>query len=815
VPEYLRPMDVIRPYDVYDIVKEGPRDLKLRPFDYRNPFPLKKSEDLPLEDTPELFDYYVNGNAAIGLPGGPECAIIDIHGTLRSFTGGWAFAIGSEETAPKLRCRHLLDGCIPVVSAEMEMDGCEYSFEYFAGEIANAPPCNYPVIGNGSYHWVGSIQPKGRNIFLYAACSVRAPSDQKKDIIISTGFAQAACICAGAYYADPACYAPPWEGAKLVGTADGRYRLIASNDGIEYTLALLDIRGGDIGEKKSGFGHIPPLSSQSPQRDAEYMLRSQKSLEAGETYTVSWLVPYFPLKLEQDEALLKAVPHELRQSCIDLWESRRKTGMQISIPEEKVQDSFIQALNHLDMCSVTLDHTEFPTPGPSGGHHVFYERDSVDMIYAYDLAGEKERAERMIDHYWLRNVGQESSGMVLWLLGKHFELTKDMAWASKMFPDVIRRMSWIVQTWANRQDENGGLLPATSIADNELIEGHFVSYHLYALSGVRAAVELAKAVGEEKLSEQWNEFHQLFYSSVFKRLEALLKETGGILTPAFEGYDAKPVKVHISWVKDPYTETPAGAYGETGGIDWHNLSAVFPTGILPPHHPWITSSLERWRHVYLEGIFPYPYDGDYCRLHNYNTMNLSETWLRRGDQAETLRDLYGLLLHTTATHASAECLDSSLRLDFGCTPHNWFSGKLVRFIRDLLVYEGHDRRLHLLGCISPAWMRPGMKMGIADAPTELGSISFKAAMLDKGVEIDIEYKALTGIEEIVVHMPPFLDIYKATADGTAIEYSKDGCIIPAATKKAAFFWTNEKLPDISYTEVVKAYIGDYKKRTKL
>jgi len=69
VPECLKPMDVMRPYDVYDIVKEGPRDLKLRPFDYRNPFPLKKSEDLPLEDTPELFDYYVNGNAAIGLPG--------------------------------------------------------------------------------------------------------------------------------------------------------------------------------------------------------------------------------------------------------------------------------------------------------------------------------------------------------------------------------------------------------------------------------------------------------------------------------------------------------------------------------------------------------------------------------------------------------------------------------------------------------------------------------------------------------------------------------------------------------------------------
>jgi len=51
-------------------------------------------------DEPDTFNYYCNDNAAIGLPGGPLCALVDIHGTLRSFSGAWAFGLGTEAEPP-------------------------------------------------------------------------------------------------------------------------------------------------------------------------------------------------------------------------------------------------------------------------------------------------------------------------------------------------------------------------------------------------------------------------------------------------------------------------------------------------------------------------------------------------------------------------------------------------------------------------------------------------------------------------------------------------------------------------------------------
>jgi hypothetical protein len=381
-------------------------------------------------------------------------------------------------------------------------------------------------------------------------------------------------------------------------------------------------------------------------------------------------------------------------------------------------------------------------------------------------------------------------------------------------PDVRRRMAWLVTTWVNSREANDGLLPATSIPDNELMAGHVVSYHLYALAGARAAATLAEVAGQPRLADQWRDFHREFQTAVLRRLEMLVRETGGVLTPGFEGYEAAAVTVNVSWVEKPYSYTPAGAYGETGGCDWHNVGAVFPTEMLPPDHPWITGSLARWRHAYVEGIFPYPSKGDYTLTHNYNTLNLSETWLRRGDYAEALRDLYGVLLHTTATHASAECVDTAGRRDFGCTPHNWFSAKLVRFIRDLLVYEGHDQRLHVLRGLAPAWMMPGMEVGLRAAPTEWGRLDFTATMRTQGFVLALEFRPRKGMRPppIVLHLPPFLQGVTVRADGQALPLGGGGWILPDVVCKVAVSWKPSPLPEISFEKVAAAYIADYRQR---
>jgi len=828
IPDSLLPADGVSP-DPWVVVIDGLRNLCARPFDYRNPLPLKRLEEIneagangantpafewPIHDAADAFDYYVNGNAALGLPGGPECALVDIHGTLRAFTGAWAFGPQPYDdypsvTPPPLRVRRLQDDRWPLVFAEADIDGTHYRFDYFACELPGAPLCSYPVKDNASYRWVGDRQPRGRNLFLWARCTAHGPEIPP----MLLAYQQRYALCSGAFYMKPA-YAPAWENMRTESIGDdrrGRFRLLGHHQGQAYTLGIVDRHWADVDRPNGSITHWPEPLPLSPERTAEWDLEIYG--DTGGVRTIDLLIPYFPLPRKEDACLLNAQYDDCREATINLWQQRRKTGMQIRIPELKVQNAFTQALNHLDLCSVTLGKSEFPTPGPSGGHHVFYERDNIDLIYAYDLISERERAERMIDHYGLYDVGQESSGMTLWLLGKHLALHGDAKWARKMLPEATRRMRWMIDTWRSSRDENDGLLPATLIPDNELIEGHFVSYHLYALAGAKAAVALAEAAGKPKLAAEWRAFYDHFRAAVMMRLGQLVEQTGGVITPGFEGYEAKAVTVNVTWVEEPYSYQPSGAYGETGGCDWHNVGAAFPTEVLPPDHPWITSSLMRWRQAYVEGIFPYPSKSDYTLLHNYNTLNLSETFLRRGESAEAVRDLYGVLLHTTATHASAEGVDTGGRRDFNCTPHNWFSAKLVRFIRDLLVYEAGSR-LHLLAGLSPAWMQHGQTLEITNAPTELGQLSFHVRMNKSGMHMTLDCVPHPSLEGFTLPLPSFLTGVQVTADGMTVEREKDGWPLPTACREIRVNWDDRPLPDVSFRRVVEAYIADYQRRAE-
>ena len=813
IPDCLLPREGVKP-DPFTIVRDGPRNLAQRPFDYRNPFPVQPLEQLnadehngsnalpsewPIDDSGETFDYYLNSRAAIGLPGGPECALVDFYGTLRAFTGAWAFGLGPAAAPPQLRVRRLLDGCLPVVLAEAEAEGVSYSFEYFAAEIDGAAPVDYLAPETKCYRWVGAERPQGRNLFFCARLRVSATDDRPARVTL--GFAQRACLCTGSPSSGGA-YAPAWNNLRLEGD-EGTWRLLADDGDDAITLAVLLCRGGEVSPSGGRIDHWPNPLSRAPDRPA----RLCSTVATNGELEIAWVVPCFPVQAREDGALLESRPAQLRSSSIELWRQRRSGGMQFHVPEPKVQGAYTQALNHLDMCLVTLGDTQFPTPGPSGGYHQFFGRDSVDLIYAYDLVGDHERAARMIEQYRLHEVDQETSGMVLWLLGRHFAFTRDGPWLDGMKDEIIRRMSWMVQAWNDGRDAHGGLLPPTSLVDNELIRGQFVSYHLYAVAGAREAAAMAATAGWGELAAEWSDFYDEFSASVVNRLGELVERTDGVITPGFAGYDAEPVMVPV-----PGSDSNipcAGAYGERGGVDWHNFCAAFPTGVLPPDHPWISSSLERWRHSYVEGAFPYPREDNYHWLHNYNTLNLSETWLRRGDYAEAIRDLYGALLHTSATHGSAEVVDSAGRRDFCCTPHGWFGAKVVRFIRDLLVYEGEDHRIHLLAGLSPAWMAPGAEVRIEDAPTDLGKLSLCAGMRDGGMDVDVLFDARADAAGIVLHLPPFLDATSVTADGQRHEATHSAVPLPATARAVEVKWRPATLPDISFDAIAAAFKENY------
>lgn len=831
IPQELLPCNSSghRQRDRFVIVEAGPRNLADCPFDFRNPFPLLADaavktlppngpqtipEQWPVGgDDPDVFNYYCNDNAAIGLPGGPHCALVDIHGTLRAFSGAWAFGLGEDAVPPSVRVRRLRKGWIPIVEAGCATGTFRARFSWFTTEIAETSPIAYPLPGNGSYQWVGAPNPSGRNLFHRIRCEIDNTEAASRPFDLHLGYAQSGALCSGAFYASPQ-HAPAWDRVWWQRREPDTTLLLARHGKDSLCLAILSHGGWRFRRTGNEIRHWPTPVPKAPARPAVTGAVLRQGIPAGDRAEVGLWVPEFPVPLDDLSVLLEADAAVLERRTEQAWRNRHARRPLFVIPETKVDHSFRQALNHLDMLSVAVGATEYPTPGPNGGHHIFYDRDASDMIHAYDVVGEHARAERMLDHYWLRHLGQEESGMILWQLGKHYDLTRDREWARRMFPMVTRCMTSLIRLWTDHQADNGGLLPPAALGDNELARGHYVSYHLYAAAGARAGARLATLLHEEPQAADWSAFAAMFDGIVIRRLRALGQATGGLITPTFEGFDAPPMTVDMFWEVPPRKHTYAGAFGANGGCDWHNLAAVFPTGVLSPHDPLITSSVARWRHMYVEGAFPYAQDSDYARVHNYNGMNLSGAWLRRNDWAETVRDLYGALLHTSATHASGEIVNSATRADYNCTPHNWFSGKLVRFIRDLLVYEDDQGRLHLLGGLAPAWMRTGLAVGVQEAPTEYGKLTYSARMRDGGMDMTIEWDARADARGLVLHLPPFLKRPKVLADGRRIRCVAGTWSLPKATRAVDVTWTPCSLPDISFRRIVECYLRDHAARDK-
>jgi len=826
IPGVLRPRasrsDGARPS--LELVEDGPRDLVRRPFDYRNPFPLMPLEKIrelevngshttpahwPIEhDSAEFFDYYLNDNAAIGLPGGPECALVDFHGTLRAYTGAWAFGWGPRAAAPELRQRHLRDGALPIVLASQAMAGATVAFKWFTAALPGLPPADYPFPGNGTYQWVGSPAPRGPNPVHYCSCLIHSAA--RRPVQLHLGYDQALALCAGAFYANPR-YAPAMTNLKWLRHSARWTLLQGEADGARYCLGAFCHPGFTLSPAATGrIRHWPNPLPRAPERHARQEAVLTGAAAPGRERMLWGMIPHFPLPFAAAGILMESSLAGQEEAVVRLWNRRDARRMRLEIPEPKVAQAFRQALHHLDLCAVRVGETAFPTPGPSGGHHVFYDRDAPDMIYAYALAGDFATAERMIAHYWQRSPGQEECGLVLWLIHRHYTLTRNTAWLKEIFPLVTRCVTTLVKLWVDNRGANGGLMPPHTLCDNELAKGHYVSHHLYAVAGAEAAVELAAAAGRRALARDWTPFAAGLGRAVRQQLNDLGRRTGGVITPTFEGHDAPPVSFHSAALGKDWT--PQGAYGPTGGCDWHNVAAVFPTGVLPPHHPLVNSSLDRWRHTYVEGIFPYPSDNRYFFLHNYNTMNLTGTWLRRGDWAEAVRDLYGLLLHTSGTHASAEGVLSTARWDSNCTPHNWFSGKLVRLIRDCLAYEGDDARLHLLAGLSPAWMQPGQTVGLRRAPTDLGPLTFRARMRADGMSLRLRFTPCPEARGVVLHLPPFVKAPEVRADGRTVRGRGQVWSLPCQTARVEVRWQPAPWPAISFEQVVGAYLRDYRRR---
>ncbi|MGH9522513.1 MAG: hypothetical protein ACRD3E_08270, partial [Terriglobales bacterium] len=425
-------------------------------------------------------------------------------------------------------------------------------------------------------------------------------------------------------------------------------------------------------------------------------------------------------------------------------------------------------------------------------YHAFWLRDASYIVRMYDISGYPDIARQCLDFFarWQQPDGNFVSqggqfdgwGQTLWAYGEHYRITHDRAFAEQVYPAVQKAVAWLVQA---RNADPMHLMPSTSPGDNEEITGHVTGHDFWALAGLKNAIALAEALGQTADVKAWRREYDDFYATFHAALVQATAKTGGYIPPGLDGQH---------------------------GQDWGNMLAVYPEIILDPHDPMVTATLNGTRAKYQEGIMTY---GDGMFLHHYLTMKNTETELVRGDQQMAIEELYGLLLHTSSTHAGFEY---SIRpwgdrdFDGNMAPHGWFAAKFRALVRDMLVREqGND--LHLLSALSPAWIKDGAEISVRHAPTEFGEMNFRMAFSAGKAVLTLDPHFEKRPDRIVLHLPWFMQTSRVTVEGRSASIEQDAVALPASARTVEITWTRRAdTPDLSYSAAVASYEAEYRRR---
>lgn len=481
--------------------------------------------------------------------------------------------------------------------------------------------------------------------------------------------------------------------------------------------------GPGIGVSQSLQPSPPPVSTKTQFGRTIYDV----ALNARQSKAVVFKMPIQPLPAG-DPALAKLASSrfdQYRGVVTGYWRSLLNGAVKISVPETKVTDSFYSSILQDALSRYQLPNGQWVQTVNQLRYHSFYLRDGSIISNMYDLVGLHRLAAENLDYFlsWQQPDGlfisrpeeYDGFGQALYAMGDHYRRTRDGAFARKMLPAVQRAMAWFE---GQRAREPSGLMPPNvNLQDNELVRGHLAGDNFWAAAGVAAAADLAKGAGDAANSAKWRKDYDSFVSVVRNAVFNAQKAHGGAIPPSL---DFK------------------------GGQDWGNLWASYPWPVLDPKSQVVRRTLANVRSRFREGIATYL---NTRLMHHYLGFRVFETELLRNEQQKVVEGLYAELAHTTGTNAGWEAGTEPFGdriVDDVTTPHGWFAAEYAALLRNMLVREQGNSDVFLMSAVSPAWLRPGKRVSVTNAPTTHGPVTYSLRAVKDGAVLTWRSKLDAG-----------------------------------------------------------------------
>ncbi|HTV83577.1 MAG TPA: hypothetical protein VME18_13090 [Acidobacteriaceae bacterium] len=729
------------------------------------------------------FSYYSQPTDEIGVIDAPSGTLISPDGFLYTGYGELMFFTGNPAVPIHQRVKTLLRGYLPVVQYAFTRDGVRYEFECFAATLD----------GTSSGTQVDFIRVRIQNTTQDPRVAWFSSGMRYEGTVNSIGgaannrfFRPAAARRPGDYNQPGVDFSSRWAYSSSRSTIDRDGQVLYYfPETPQHTVRYM------LKDDPSPSGILAPRVLPAVPTTPVGIVRYERSLRPGEQVSLDWKLPVIPVKAgsPQDAHIRNANFDEYLSHTIDVWEEILHQGMNIEVPEAKVDNAFKASLVY-DLIARNKIGDDYVQTVNDFQYHAFWLRDASFIARMYDLTGYPEYARQVIDFFaqwqkpngnFLSQGGQfDGVGQVLWAYGQHYAITHDRAFAAEVFPAVERAVAWIQQA---RQSDPLHLLPATTPGDNEAISGHVTGHNFWALDGIRNAILLAQAAGHVQQAARFQQEYNDYHAALMRVLDRVTRGTGGYISPGLDGRQ---------------------------GQDWGNMLSIYPGQVLSPDNPMVTATLDTTRARYKEGIMTYD-NGAF--LHDYLGFSNIETELILGDQQSAIQDLYAELVHTSSTQAGFETdIKPWGDRDFhdNLAPHGWFAARLRIALRNMFVREQGDD-LHLLSAISPAWVQPGNDVLVDRARTNFGSVDFSLRILSPSrAELALQDAFVDPPAHVVLHLPWFMETSRVVADGVSLPVTGSSVLLPVHVHKVEIEWRKQApAPSLSYQLAVAHYKQEY------
>lgn len=728
----------------------------------------------------EPFSYFSFPTDVIGFKDSTEGTEITPEGYLYTGYGELIFYYGDIPVAVNQRVKTYYKGNLPIIQYKFEDQGVRYSVTAFAHTVDGTPEAELINFIRVQFEnltqdpravfWTVGTRYTGQIGTPWAWSDYRFPRPIKPAKV-------------GQFEQRGEVFSRDWK----YGFEDG----MMIRDGKVFYLFPMDVPSTKLITLKTGYSDHYWENTQLLPTTPVGLVKFKLKLEPRQKKSFDLKMPYRPLPVADAvlDAVKKAEFDDYFDRTVKFWENIFADGMQISVPEEKVINTFKTSLVY-DLIARDKIGDDFVQKVNEFHYDAFWLRDSAYIVRGYDVTGYHKTAEQCLAFFlkWQNESGNfvshtgeyDGFGQSLWAIGQHYLITGDKDFARRYFPAVEKAMNWLTE---ERKKDPLHIMPSVhDLKDNELIQGHVTGHNFWALGGIKHAIAMAQGLGETEKAEQFKRQYDDYMEHFKLALNAAAQKAGGYIPPGLDGQ---------------------------GGHDWGNMMAVYPIQTLDPCDPLVTKTLQVMRGKYKEGLMTF--NG---LLHHYLTMKNTETEVIRGGQQQVLDEFYSILLHTSSTHAGFEFAITpwgDRDFHWNLTPHGWFAAKFRTLLRNMLVRE-QGNELHLFSVISPTWVKQGEKISVKKAPTNFGTIDFSLEFEKDSAKLKLRSEFRKQPDKIILHIPWFANIEQVKADGRKIE-PKDGVIVlEPDTKDVTIDGRIEPIDTLNYEYYVEKYKEQYRKK---